>query len=188
MSQADAKQSTPNFDPFEMWRQFYEANEQAWTKAVKEMTTTQDYAEAQGKMLESMLAFQKMMRESMSTQLNSLNVPTRDDVSRLGELVLGLEEKMDKIDDHFPSLEARFGDLDKKADALARLEKKVDKLAETDRLAELEKRLDSIDRRIAGLADRVAREVQKEVQATAPEPDRSARASGGRSRGAEKAE
>ncbi len=186
MGQTDPKQNTPSFDPFEVWRQLYEANEQAWTKAVKEMTTTQDYAEAQGKMLESMLAFQKMMRENMSAQLSNLNVPTRDDVSRLGELVLGLEEKVDGLDDHFPILEGRLADLDKKIDAIARLEKKVDKLAETDRLAELEKRVESIDRRIAGLADRVAREVQKEVQASAPEPDRTERTSGGRSRGAER--
>lgn len=167
MSQADPTQK-PAFDPFELWRQFYEANEEAWTKAIKEMTTTKDYAEAQGKMLESTLAFQKIMRDSMSAQLSNLNLPTRDDVARLGELVIGLEEKIDRLDDHMPSMDKR----------LAAMEKR---LAD---LAEIEKSIEAVGNRIAGISqrlpERVAREVQKEEEAAPEEQERPARPSGGR--------
>lgn len=158
VSQVESGQK-PVFDPFELWRQFYEANEQTWTKTVKEITTTKDYAEAQGKFLESMLAFQKMLRDSMTAQLNGVNLPSRDDVSRLGELVLSLEEKIDQLDDKMPAL----------IDGLEALEKRVEKLAA------LEKAIEGVDKRIERLSDRlperVARQVQKEAEAAAPEPE-----------------
>ncbi len=108
MTDSSAQQEPARRDPFELWRQFYEANEQAWSKAVREMVTTREYAEAQGKMLETFLAFQKMMREGMTTQLTNLNLPTRDDVARLGELILGLEEKVDQLEDRLASLDERL--------------------------------------------------------------------------------
>lgn len=154
MSQSDPAPK-PAFDPFELWKQFYEANEQAWTKTLKEMTTTQDYAEAQGKMLESMLAFQKTMRDSMSAQLSSLNLPTRDDVSRLGELILSLEEKIDQLDDRMPALEKRLGAVEKKVDGLA----------------DLEKAIEAVGNRIAGISQRLPERVAREVQETQEEEE-----------------
>lgn len=191
MSQAEPTQK-PTFDPFELWRQFYEANEQAWTKTIREITTTKDFAEAQGKLLESMLAFQRMMRDGMSAQLNSLNLPTRDDVSRLGELVLSLEEKIDQLDDKLPAIEKRLAALERKVDGLV-AESKKDQLADLEkkvgRIADLEKSIEALDRRISGMSERlperVARQVEKAAEAaeTAAAP---ARPAGGRARTAEK--
>lgn len=112
----------PNNDPFELWRQFYEANEQAWTKAIKDFTNTQAYAEAQGRMLEVFLNYQKMMRDAMSTQLTAFNLPTRDDVSRLGELIVSLEEKVDSMDESLAELRRQLASLEKQ---LARSEKET---------------------------------------------------------------
>ena len=46
-----------------------------------------------------MLAAQKSVRDNMRTYLETMNVPTREDIARLGELVVGLEEKSDQIAD-----------------------------------------------------------------------------------------
>jgi polyhydroxyalkanoic acid synthase PhaR subunit len=92
-------------DPFALWKQWYEQNEEAWGKRVAEATGTTAFAEAQGKMLESFLAFQKTLRDASRTQLEALGLPTRDDVARLGEIVLGLEEKIDRIADRIGALE-----------------------------------------------------------------------------------
>jgi polyhydroxyalkanoic acid synthase PhaR subunit len=95
-------------DPFEIWRQFYEATEQTWGKALQEAMSSQAFAEASGKMLETFLAFQKMLRDSATAQLAAFNLPTRDDVARLGELLVGLEEKVDQLHDRLAALEARL--------------------------------------------------------------------------------
>ncbi len=92
-------------DPFEVWRQLYETNERAWSAALEDAMSSPGYDEASGKMLETMLAAQKSIRNNMRTYLETMNVPTREDIARLGELVIGLEEKIDQLADRFDGIE-----------------------------------------------------------------------------------
>ena len=92
-------------DPFALWRQWYEANQAAWGKSVSDATGTEAFAEMQGKMLESLVAFQKTVRDMSRAQLEALDLPTREDIARLGEIVLGLEEKIDQLADRLAALE-----------------------------------------------------------------------------------
>lgn len=92
-------------DPFEMWRQMYDANEHAWSSALERAMSESSFAESSGKMLETFLAAQKTVRDNMRTYLESINVPTREDIGRLGELIVGLEEKVDQLADRLGDLE-----------------------------------------------------------------------------------
>ena len=64
-----------------------------------------EFDEASGKMLETMLAAQKSVRDNMRTYLETMNVPTREDIARLGELVVGLEEKIDQVVDRLDAID-----------------------------------------------------------------------------------
>jgi ribosomal protein L12E/L44/L45/RPP1/RPP2 len=64
-----------------------------------------EFADSSGRMLETMLAAQKSVRENMRTYLETMNVPTREDIARLGELVIGLEEKIDQVADRLDAIE-----------------------------------------------------------------------------------
>jgi Collagen triple helix repeat (20 copies)/Poly(R)-hydroxyalkanoic acid synthase subunit (PHA_synth_III_E) len=99
------EQAGPSTDPFEVWRELYDANERAWTSALEEAMSSPGYDEASGKLLETMLAAQKSIRNNMRTYLETMNVPTREDIARLGELVIGLEEKIDQLTDRFDAIE-----------------------------------------------------------------------------------
>jgi polyhydroxyalkanoic acid synthase PhaR subunit len=92
-------------DPFETWRQLYDANERAWTSALEQAMGSPGFSETSGKMLETMLAAQKSVRDNMRTYLETMNVPTREDIARLGELVVGLEEKIDQLGDRLDAIE-----------------------------------------------------------------------------------
>ena len=92
-------------DPFETWRQLYDANERAWSTALEQAMASPDFSESSGKMLEAMLAAQKSVRDNMRTYLETINVPTREDIARLGELVVGLEEKIDQLADRLDGIE-----------------------------------------------------------------------------------
>lgn len=162
MSEQRPQQEPSRPDPFEMWRQYYEANEQIWTKTMKDVMTSQGYAEAQGKMLEIFLSYQKVLREAMSAQLNTLNLPTRDDVSRLGELVVALEEKVDQLGDDVDRLEEQVGELVKSAvtreKALDRMEQRLASLEEKAApLAGLDGKVSRIETRLGTLANRLGR-------------------------------
>jgi hypothetical protein len=42
-------------DPFELWKQIYEANERAWNGALEQAMATPAFAESQSKLMEALL-------------------------------------------------------------------------------------------------------------------------------------
>jgi hypothetical protein len=92
-------------DPYELWRQLYETNERVWSSALEQAMSSAEFGESSGRMLETMLAAQKSVRDNMRTYLETMNVPTREDIARLGELVVALEEKVDQVVDRLDGVE-----------------------------------------------------------------------------------
>jgi polyhydroxyalkanoic acid synthase PhaR subunit len=104
-------------DPYEVWRQLYETNERAWSAALEQAMGSPEFGESSGKLLETLLAAQKSSRDNMRIYLETMNVPTREDIARLGELVIGLEEKIDQLADRFDSMEGAMRSAAKPAPA-----------------------------------------------------------------------
>ena len=52
-------QAGPTTDPFEVWRQLYDANERTWSAALEQAMGSPEFGESSGKLLETMLAAQK---------------------------------------------------------------------------------------------------------------------------------
>jgi polyhydroxyalkanoic acid synthase PhaR subunit len=92
-------------DPFELWRQIYETNEKAWSAVLERTVNNPAFAESTGKILETFLSAQKTVRDNMRSYLEQINLPTREDIARLGELIVALEEKVDQLDDRLASIE-----------------------------------------------------------------------------------
>jgi len=97
--------SVPPTDPFEVWRQIYDANERAWSAALEKVMDEPAFAEQSGKLLETFLSAQKSVRDNMRQYLEAVNLPTREDIARLGELVVGIEEKIDQLDDRLAAID-----------------------------------------------------------------------------------
>src|SRR5438477_3946496 len=104
--QPDNRAARPSSDPFELWRQIYETNERAWNAILERTVNNPAFAESSGKILETFLAAQKTVRDNMRSYLEQINLPTREDIARLGELIVALEEKVDQLDDRLASIEA----------------------------------------------------------------------------------
>jgi polyhydroxyalkanoic acid synthase PhaR subunit len=92
-------------DPFELWRQIYDTNERAWNAVLERTVNNPAFAESTGKILETFLAAQKTVRDNMRSYLEQINLPTREDIARLGELIVSLEEKIDQLDDRMSAIE-----------------------------------------------------------------------------------
>src|SRR5712691_1706023 len=92
-------------DPFELWRQIYETNERAWNAVLERTVNNPAFAESSGKILETFLSAQKTVRDNMRSYLEQINLPTREDIARLGELIVSLEEKVDQLDDRLAGIE-----------------------------------------------------------------------------------
>src|SRR5438477_11913757 len=106
MPSTDHPSSSRPVDPFELWRQIYETNERAWNSVLERTVNNPAFAESSGKILETFLAAQKTVRDNMRSYLEQINLPTRQDIARLGELIVSLEEKVDQLDDRLSNIEA----------------------------------------------------------------------------------
>src|SRR5437763_16577270 len=105
MPSTDQPSSSRPVDPFELWRQIYETNERAWNSVLERTVNNPAFAESSGKILETFLAAQKTVRDNMKSYLEGINLPTREDIARLGELIVALEEKVDQLDDRLARIE-----------------------------------------------------------------------------------
>src|SRR5438067_956496 len=103
--QPDNRAARPSSDPFELWRQIYETNERAWNAVLERTVNNPAFAESSGKILETFLSAQKTVRDNMKSYLEGINLPTREDIARLGELIVSLEEKVDQLDDRLAGIE-----------------------------------------------------------------------------------
>ena len=90
------------FDPTGMLKQMRDTGLDAYAKMMVELVNTEAYAEAQGAMLDAWLAnsapFRKAMESSMSQTMASLNLPSREDITRLAERLTNIEMRLDDLD------------------------------------------------------------------------------------------
>ena len=100
---SERSETSEQSDLYAMWRQLYDSNEKVWSQASNEYMDSPAFAQWQGRMLETFLGFQKALKDSATAHLQAANIPTRDDIARLGELILGLEEKVDQLVDRMPA-------------------------------------------------------------------------------------
>ncbi len=92
-------------DPFLLLRKVYDTVEQLTGPALEKLITTQRFARLNGKVMEAILHTHRATRDNVSSMLHLMNFPAREDISRLGELVLQLEEKIDKLTDRLDAIE-----------------------------------------------------------------------------------
>lgn len=110
------KPSPAEADVTALWRQMYDQQMETWSKAISDATGTEQFAAALGKQLETYLnaqgVMQKNLQQFMDRSLKTMNLPTRNDVTRLAEQIVALEAKVDSVEEK----------LDEVLDALARIQ------------------------------------------------------------------
>jgi polyhydroxyalkanoic acid synthase PhaR subunit len=152
---SEANQDT---DVFGVWRQLYDENEKAWSAALEQAMGSSEFGESSGRLLETMLAAQKSVRDNMRVYLETMNVPTREDIARLGELVVGLEEKVDQIGDRLGTIDGTLRSRSADTAKIDQITKRLDTIdgtlrsrsADTAKIDRIAKRLETIDRATRG--------------------------------------
>jgi hypothetical protein len=90
------------FDPTGMLKNMRDANMDAWAKMMVELVQSDAYAESTGAMLDAWLTssgpFRKAIESSMAQVMAQLNLPTRDDVTRIAERLTNIEMRLDDLD------------------------------------------------------------------------------------------
>jgi polyhydroxyalkanoic acid synthase PhaR subunit len=88
-----------SFDPFKIWKEFYDKSESSFGKMFDEAMHKEDFSEWMGHFLNLYIQYQNMVKQSTEKYLEAANFPSRADISNLASLIVNLESKVDDLED-----------------------------------------------------------------------------------------
>lgn len=89
-------------DPTGVFREMRNSNMNAWSKMMIDVVESDAYAESTGALLDAWLTssgpFRKAIQSAMARSLEELNLPTRDDVTRIADRLTNIEMRLDDLE------------------------------------------------------------------------------------------
>lgn len=89
-------------DPFGAWHTMRDANMENWSKMMIDLVNSDAYSQMMSKWANTYFTvsqpFQQLLNTTMTRVLTQLNMPTRDDVTRLAERLTNIETRLDDLD------------------------------------------------------------------------------------------
>ena len=76
------------------WRQMAEQAEQQWNQVFNQAMGTEAFAGMMGRYMEGYLAFQQSLAHNVERYMQSLNLPTRTDITAMGERLASIESQL----------------------------------------------------------------------------------------------
>lgn len=122
-------------DPFTFFKQWYDASSETWSKVVDDIIGDEKFVENASQFMESYTSYYMVTRRANEDYFRNLQLPTRSDLARVAEMIVALEEKVDRVDEVFDDIEdgsSRLATRDSLTDLevrLSRVEKKLDALS-----------------------------------------------------------
>lgn len=87
----------PPMDPLSMWRDWASQIEEQWNSYLNQAMGSEAFAAMMGRSMETMLAFQSRLAQQFEATLKAWNLPTRSDITALGERLSLIEERLDRL-------------------------------------------------------------------------------------------
>jgi len=85
-------------DPFALWRDWVANSERQWNGFLNNAMATDEFSQTMGRFMDVYLNLQKNMNEVMGRYLQTINVPTRNDILALGERLSQIEDRLSGIE------------------------------------------------------------------------------------------
>ena len=96
-------------DPTEAFRNMVTEWERGFDAMANKIMGTEEFSRSMNQFQDLQLTMQKRFNEGMAEQLTSFNIPSRDDILRLGESIRGLDKRLAKIEMLLAKKEAKKG-------------------------------------------------------------------------------
>jgi hypothetical protein len=101
-------QGAPSPDLLTQWKQFLDQWIAAWSKVLEQAMSTETFAQAMGKQLETMLnaagPVKKAADQQIEASLGGLGLPSRTQVISVAAQLVQLEEKVDRLEDRLDAI------------------------------------------------------------------------------------
>ena len=125
-------------DPFSIWKSVYDQTEKNMNEVIHETLKTEAFSEWLGQVQNTYLQYQQLVQKSTEEYLKQVNMPSREEVASLANLIINIEEKIENIDQKIDDelidspmnaeinkLKASVSKLDRKLDAVVSLLEKI---------------------------------------------------------------
>lgn len=97
---------TPNYlDPFSIWKSMYTEMEPTLSQSMQKWLESDEYAAFSGQLLTVSLQMEQTMRKNAEQLFQTYNVPTKNDFARMMDLLIGLEAKVDAVEERLVQIE-----------------------------------------------------------------------------------
>jgi polyhydroxyalkanoic acid synthase PhaR subunit len=87
------------FDPIQLWKSWYDVVEKTWGKSLDDWVKTEEYAAWTGQLQKWFFYSQDHYKKAIDQILNENHLPNKDELARVAQLVIQLEEKVEKMDE-----------------------------------------------------------------------------------------
>ncbi len=169
-------------DPLQFATRWYNATSGPLSDFVGDLIEREEILNVSSQFLQNYASFYKVYRRNSEEYLKGLSLPVRSDITRVAELVISLEDKMDRLEEAFEdfeygyaspataesvgAIEERIGRLE---DTLGRTENASDGAATADSVNALSERLDDVE----GKLDQILAALQSAPQNGGPQVETS---------------
>ena len=85
-------------DPVEAFRNLVNEWERGFDAMANRLMGTEEFSRSMNQLQDLQLAMQKRFNEAMAEQLAHFNLPSRDDILRLGESIRSLDKRLAKVE------------------------------------------------------------------------------------------
>jgi len=128
-------------DPFTLFKEWYDATSDQWSKVVEETLSSKQYLESTRPLIESYASITSAFRHANEEYFKHLQLPTITDIANVAQLVINLEEKVDTIGDSLENFEQSH---QATLEGLAHLEQRFNQVATVDMISALERRFHQV--------------------------------------------
>jgi len=102
-------------DVMTQWKQLMDQAIEAWSRALGQVMGTDAFAQALGRTLDQFLVtsgpMKKVADQSVEATLQALNLPSRGQVTEVAKQIIGLEERIEGLEDALGAIMRRLNDI-----------------------------------------------------------------------------
>ena len=88
-------------DPVEFFLRWYGETSEKWTEVADDLLKKTEVLESNARLQENFARSYRELRQTSEESLKNLHMPSRSDVARVAKLVVGVENKLDRIEEAF---------------------------------------------------------------------------------------
>ena len=112
-------------DPLQLATRWYNATSGPLTDFVGDLVEREKILDFSSRLMHHYATFYKVFRRDSEEYLKAVSVPARSDITRVAELVVALEDKIDQVEEAFENFEDSYAQ-PSPADSVGALERRID--------------------------------------------------------------